>query len=336
MVYAYIVACNVTSVGQVVYLLVHLTMFKSKRGSNMTKVWNEIEPAKPTRRNGKILAAAIGTIGIALSIAANAADWSDTSIGYRYGTKFAEPFNTSDISKNIINLTHVSGYKYGTNFFNVDMLLSDNKDPSNANSTDGAQEVYVVYRNTVDLGKVTGRDYKYGVVKGVGATFGFDYNTKTDAGYNSKKRMAVLGPTLMFDVPGFLNVSLLALWESNAPCSTFTNPNTCVSRFSYDTHPMLTAAWGIPIGSSAFSFEGFVNFIASKGKDEFGADTKPETNFDGQIMADVGMLTGGPKGTFKVGLEYQYWRNKFGNDASGPAGSGAFARTPMIRAEYHF
>jgi hypothetical protein len=55
--------------------------------------------------------------------------FSDTSIGYRYGTEFAEPFNNNAISKDIINLNHVSGYKYGTNFFNVDMLLSDNKDP---------------------------------------------------------------------------------------------------------------------------------------------------------------------------------------------------------------
>jgi nucleoside-specific outer membrane channel protein Tsx len=270
------------------------------------------------------------------SFSTHAAVWSDTSISWRYGEKFAEPYETNNIHKNIFALTHASGYAYGTNFFNVDMLLSDSKDPSNANSTSGAQEVYVVYRNTVDIGKVTGSDIKFGVVKGVGATFGFDYNTKTDAGYNSKKRMPVLGPTLMFDVPGFLNVSLLALWESNAPCNTYTTPDTCVSRYTYKTHPMLTAAWGIPLGSSAFSFEGFMNYIASKGKDEFGADTKPETNFDGQVMADVGMLTGGPKGTFKVGLEYQYWKNKFGNDSSGPAGSGAFAKTPMVRAEYHF
>lgn len=290
--------------------------------------------ARPLKGRSKGFAAIMGAMGFSLSILANAADWSDTSIGWRYGTKFAEPYNTADISKSIVNLTHVSGYKYGTNFFNVDMLVSDNKDASNANATTGAQEVYVVYRNTVDIGKVTGSEYKFGIVKDVGATFGFDYNTKTDAGYNSKKRMLVVGPTLMIDVPGFLNVSLLALFESNAPCSTFSN--TCVPRYSYKTHPMLTAAWGIPIGSSAFSFEGFMNYIASKGQDEFGADTKPETNFDGQIMADVGMLTGGTKGTFKVGLEYQYWKNKFGNDASGPAGSGAFARTPMIRAEYHF
>ena len=41
-------------------------------------------------------------------------------------------------------------------------------------------------------------------------------------------------------------------------------------------------------------------------------------------------------GSFKVGLEYKCWKNKFGNDSAGQAGSGAFAKTPMIRAEYNF
>lgn len=268
----------------------------------------------------------------ACSVAAHAADWSDTSIGYRYGTKFGEPYNNRDISKNIFNLTHVSGYKYGTNFFNADMLLSDNKDPSSAGSQTGAQEVYVVYRHTLDLGKLTGKEYKFGPARGVGLTAGFDFNTKTDAGYNSKKRMLVAGPTLMMDVPGFLNVSLLELWESNAPYNTFTNVST--PRYTYKTHPMLSLAWGIPfhLGTVPLSFEGFGNFIASKGKDEFGANTAAETDIDAEVMYD---LSGG-KNTFKLGLEYQYWKNKFGNDASGPAGSGAFAKTPMVRAEYHF
>ena len=52
----------------------------------------------------------------ACSLSAQAADWSDTYIGYRYGTKFAEPFNNQDIAKNIVNLQHVSGYKYGVDF----------------------------------------------------------------------------------------------------------------------------------------------------------------------------------------------------------------------------
>ena len=85
------------------------------------------------------------------------------------------------------------------------------------------------------------------------------------------------------------------------------------------------------------SFEGFANLIASKGKDEFGGHTATETNIDMELMFDVGAGTGMMgKNTFKVGIEYQYWKNKFGNNASGPAGNGAFAKTPMIRAEYHF
>ncbi len=271
----------------------------------------------------------------ACSLAAQAAEWSDTSIGYRFGTQYAEPFNPSDIRKNIFNLAHVSGYKYGSNFFNADLLLSDAKDPAGAGSTNGAHEVYVLYRHTLDLAKVTGSAFKFGPLRGVGATLGFDFNTKTDAGYNSKKRMLVAGPTLMIDVPGFLNVSLLALWESNAPYNTFTGVST--PRYRYDTHPMLNLAWGIPFNVGIpLSFEGFANFIASKGKDEFGGDTAAETNIDMQVMADLSALAGAAKNTFKLGLEYQYWNNKFGNNHRGAAGKGASAKTPMIRAEYHF
>lgn len=51
--------------------------------------------------------------------------------------------------------------------------------------------------------------------------------------------MLVLGPTLMFDVPGFLEVSLLALRESNAPYSGFARTSTAC--YTYKTHAMLTA-----------------------------------------------------------------------------------------------
>jgi hypothetical protein len=70
----------------------------------------------------RILGAAIAVAAACGSMTAGAADWSDTSIGYRYGTRFAEPYGRTDIQKNIYSLTHVSGYKYGTNFFNADLL----------------------------------------------------------------------------------------------------------------------------------------------------------------------------------------------------------------------
>jgi len=267
----------------------------------------------------------------ALAAGAHGADWSDTSLGWRYGTKFAEPYGATDIHKNILSLTHVSGYKYGTNFFNADMLMSDSRDPG-AGTTAGAQEVYVVYRNTIDLGKVSGKDLKSGWMRGAGLTVGFDFNSKNDS-YASKKRMLVVGPTLMLDVPGFVNMSVLVLEESNAPAG--------VSRYSYKTHGAFEVDWGIPFGAGGvpLSFGGYALYIASKGTNEFGGPTAAETHIDMALMADVGALAGGPKSTFKAGIGYEYWRNKFGNPttaAGAGAGPGATARTPMVRVEYHF
>lgn len=248
-----------------------------------------------------------------------AADWSDNAISYRYGTRFAEPYVSSDISKHVVNFTHASGGKHGTDFLSVDVLHSDRED-------NNATEVYLVYRHTLDLGQLSGRNFKFGPVRGLGLTGGVDLNTKNDPGYKSKKRMLVLGPTLMFDVPGFLNVSLLALWESNHPVGV-------ASRYRYDTHPMLAAAWNIPLGGEKWSFEGYLNYIAAKGLNEYGGPTAAETNIDMQLMYDFSTAAGLKPKTLKGGLEYQYWRNKFGNPPSVP---GSLARTPMIRAEYHF
>jgi len=270
----------------------------------------------------------------AATCAAHAADWSDTSLSYRYGTKFAEPYIDADISKQVVNFSNVSGYKYGKNFFSIDFLLSDDKDPSAVGAHSGAHEAYAVYRNTLDLGAVTGTKLGFGPVRSIGATVGFDMNSKTDAGYNSKKRMLVAGPTLMFDVPGFLDLSLLALRESNAPFNGFSGVST--DRYTYKTHAMLSAAWGIPfsLGSVPLSFEGYADYIGTKGRNEFGGPTAVEINVDMQVMYDLSPAIGAAKNTLKLGVEYQYWKNKFGNPSD--TVPGATARTPMVRLEYHF
>lgn len=270
-------------------------------------------------RSALRLATGIGIILSLLSGQSMAVEWSDNAIGYRYGTKFAEPYVSSDIRKHIINFTHASGSKIGSNYVNVDVLKSDRRD-------DNATELYLVYRYTLDLGKVSSRDLRFGPVRGMGFTAGVDLNTKNDPGYGSKKRMLVAGPTLMFDVPGFLNVSLLALWESNRPVGVG-------SRYYYDVHPMLAAVWNIPVSGEKWSFEGYINYIAAKGLNEFGGPTSAETNIDMQLMYDVSSAANLKPKTLKVGVEYQYWRNKFGNPSNVP---GSTARTPMIRAEYHF
>ncbi|MEH6433723.1 outer envelope protein [Massilia sp. DD77] len=267
---------------------------------------------------------------------AQALDWSDNAISWRYGTRFAEPFNPDHINKHVIALTHASGYKYGSNYFNLDLLKSDSKDPRSLTDSSGAEEAYLLYRHTLDIGALSGRELRFGKIKGLGLTAGFDLNTKGDVGYNSRKRMLVAGPTLMWDVPGFLNTSLLLLHESNAPSGAFP-PISGVAgrRYTFDNHPMFSASWGIPV-AEGWSFEGYANFIASKGLDEVGNPTSAETNIDMQLMYDIGARYGQKKNRFRIGIEYQFWNNKFGNSRVTTGGRGQRASTPMVRAEYHF
>ena len=272
----------------------------------------------------------------AAAVGVQAADWSDTSIALTHGKKFAEPYGATDITKNIYTFKHVSGDKNGQNFFVADMLQSDGKDPG-ASTTGGAQEVYAVYRRLFDLKKITGNTYAFGPVKNMGVTAGFDWNTKNDS-YGSKKRMLVVGPTMMMDVKqGFFDVSVLMLNESNDPNANRFGYST--GRYSYKNHASLSMAWAVPTGVNNLGFEGWADFISSKGKDETGGDTKPETHIYTAFMYDVSAPVGAAKNTLKVGAGYEYWKNKFGNDTTATgagAGPGATAKTPFVKAEYHF
>ena len=292
----------------------------------------------------KTLMTAMATIlgGVGVMQSAQAATWSDTSIGWRYGTQFAEPYKNdadgsrTDITKQIFNLTHASGDKYGSNFFNVDLLQSNDEPNSTQSNNKGTQEAYVVIRRYLDLGAITKTNLSVpGYIRGAGLTAGLDWNTKNDS-YSSKKRMWVVGPTIQFDVPGFLDFSILALVESNDPSSDTPRFGYSSGRYTYDTHAAAQFTWGIPIAKTPLSFEGYALWIDSKGKNESGGDTKAETHIDARVMYDLSSVIGLKGSKLRAGAGYEYWKNKFGNDTDGFAGKGATASTPMVRVDYHF
>ena len=289
-----------------------------------------------------------------------AEDWSDFYIGYRYGKNYSDPYEGNAIPKNILTFNYTGSYVLGTNYLNLDILKSTSGDPVLGDPGQGATEAYAIYRNVVYASKVFDREFQYGWVRDIGGTAGFDWNTKNNA-YQSEKRMLVVGPTVMFDVPGFLNASVFALWESNHPSNcayannmpaSTCNPSTALpnGRYYYKLHPSLNLTWGIPfeLGSSRFNFKGFLDYIATKGNMESGNPSAPETHIDVALMYDISPLVGQKNNTVQIGFEYEYWMNKFGNYNSGPAGNpafssptpnspnGAFASTPAIRIEFHF
>ena len=267
------------------------------------------------------------------SVSAMADDFSDTSIGYRYGTRFREPNNPDDITKNIVQFTHASTYRYGSNYLNIDYFKSDSKDPASGTDSGGAAELYLTYRHQLQYGKVTGTPLAFGVIRDVALTAGFDLNTK-DSAMGPRKQVIVLGPTIKFDVPGFLDVGLWYYRERNhcgiAPCL---EPGAH-SELTFDPTYLLNATWGIPfhVGTVPLKFQGFVNFVGKKGKDYTNRDTARETLLRTSLMVDVGQVFSGRKNVAYVGVGYEYWHNKYGNQP----GVGTQVRAPQLQVEWHF
>ncbi len=251
--------------------------------------------------------AALGLVALA-AVPANAANWSDTFLGYRTSTQYREPAILGTQEKNIFQLSHASGWDYGSNFFNVDMLMSTGTDPAvGTNGKSGANEVYVTYRTALNLGKVFKTDLGFGPVRDISITAGGDFNAK-DTNFGSKKRFLVLGPTLNFKVQGgFFDLSLFAAHEQNYN-------GILAKSVDFKTTYMASAAWGVPVtmGPVSAEFKGYANYVGPKGKDGLGVETVAETLADVNFLFDISGLFGRkPKAVF-IGPGYQYWNNKFG------------------------
>jgi len=268
--------------------------------------------------------------------AAHAVTWSDTYIGYRFGTQFHEPANPKKVQKNVIQFTHASGYSLGQNFVNLDVLMSDHNDPANGGDS-GATEFYLTYRHQLHASKVLGKAMAFGPVKDMALSLGADLNTKNTA-FAPRKRLLLLGPTFKFDVPGFLDVSLFYAREWNH-CGL--NAPVCKrNSILFDPYLLFNVSWGIPFnaGSVPMKFQGFLNYATEKGKDYGYVDTAAETLMRTSLMVDVGQMATGTKNVFWMGVGYELWRNKFGNEnyGNGREKPGIDTNAMTFQAELHF
>ncbi|WP_157057135.1 hypothetical protein [Herbaspirillum autotrophicum] len=252
-----------------------------------------------------------------------AADWADNSVGISYGSRYREPGVNEDIAKTVFNFTHASGYKYGSNFFSADFLKSDSKDPSaGTGNTDGALEVYAVYRNQLSMSAVSGKKLAFGPVRDVSLSAGFDVGTKNTT-FASRPIKLVIGPTLNFAIDkGFFDFSVFYYHETN-------NNGIVGKKVTFDSTYQLSAAWskGFELGLPLV-FKGYAVHTGAKGLNGFGMGTGPETVVHTVLMADIGSLAGKP-GTVYAGVGIDHFTNKFGE-------RGVNQTTPIAALEVHF
>lgn len=254
-------------------------------------------------------------------------EWTSNTLGFRYGQQFTNPNNPDKFAKRIYSFSHADGYRYGSNFFHLDVFFSDSRDPRKG-TDHGGSEVYAVYRHQLYASRVFDVPLGKGLVKDHALTFGFDASRNNNLA-SAKKRALVIGPTVKFNGAGVLDLSLLYYREKNH----FGVPGAKHPDHTFDGTYMLNLTWLKPfqLGERMAKFQGFLNHVGEKGEDYNDKDTAAETLVRTSLM--VAALPGARRQpNLWLGVGYEYWHNKFGVDG----GTGSRTSTPTVNLEFSF
>jgi len=229
------------------------------------------------QRTARATALALGLIGAA---GAQAADrWSSTNVQVLYG----ETFELGPDTRTILTLEHASGWEYGDNFFFVDVTSFE----------DEGTELYGELLSRLSLSKISGKTVGVGPLTDVLLAGHLEFGRSAG---DVESRTYLYGIGTDWKIPGFAFFHLDFFVRDDA---------------NIDASPtwQITPSWLYPfnIGPVKASFGGFIDFAGGQGDEERSIIGAP------QLLVDVGNFWGAPE-RLHAGVEYQFWRNKFGID----------------------
>jgi hypothetical protein len=253
--------------------------------------------------------------------------WSDTYVSVRNLWQDKQPGYAGAVNEIAGNVSYANAWTYGSNFASFDLENFGHQDPANIvgypgqKATSDSFEFYGLYRTVLSGNKISGtNNFSFGPIKDIGFEMGFDICTQDDQ-FASYKRLLVAGPQFSIAVPkGFWTISVHISKEWNTDAFA-PDGSTNFDPFN--------------VGPVSLKFTGFGDIILPKGKGYPGADpTGTEILLHPKLMVDVGALAGLKPGQFDAGVGYEYWYNKFGNQAKYLPGTQQNA--VFVEAGYHF
>lgn len=186
-------------------------------------------------------------------------------------------FEVGAAERTILRVEHADGWSFGDNYLFFDTI------DSGAQST----AMYGEYAPRLSIGKLLGKDLAAGPIADVlvaGAiNMGNDF------------RAYLYGAAVDLKLPGF------AYFQLNA----YVRDDKALAGQTWQ----LTPVWLYPfqVGSLKFSLQGFIDYAGTEGPSRTNLVAAP------RLWLDVGALFGTPQ-RIEAGVEYMYWRNKYGID----------------------
>ena len=222
------------------------------------------------------LVIAVGAI-TAESALAGSATFSSTNIQYLYGTDY----ELGDETRSIITLEHVNAWKYGDNFFFVDITNSDRVGDQTGT------EFYGEISPRLSLSAISGKPLSAGIIKDVLITTTMEVGDAGSGFHNYLYGLAI-------------DLNILPVAQINYYVRNEVNSTT-------ELGSQITLVWLAPfsLGPVGMSFEGFFDYAWGNDPSENNIVAGP------RLLVDVGKFFGAPQ-ALQAGIEYQYWKNKFG------------------------
>ena len=198
-------------------------------------------------------------------------------------------YEVGDTDKTVFTLEHASGHSWGSIFTFVDRLSHDN---------DNQHELYGEFGANITL-----KELDHSVFKDVYLATQWEFNSDKFAQFDNY----LVGVGANLSIPNF-NFANITYYRRNNELG--------------DNNNQLTFVWSVPFGDSIV-YDGFIDAVESTNTIASGY------NFTSQLKYDVGQHLGIEKNKFYAGIEYVYWKNKFGID-------GITEKNPNIMVKWHF
>ena len=213
--------------------------------------------------------------------------WQNNSLTYLYG----HDYKIDPEIQQTITFEHASGWSFGDLFFFTD-LIKYNTDARNGNG-DG-HTYYGEFSPRLSFGKISGADLSFGPIKDVLLAFTYEFGEKDVDAY-------LLGPAVDLDIPGFDYFQLNTYLRK--PDGSRPGKNVW----------QITPVWAytIAVGESDILIDGFMDWVVDNDSNRRG-DYHANLHFNPQIKYDLGKAMKWGEKQLYVGIEYDYWKNKYG------------------------
>ena len=227
--------------------------------------------------------------------------WQDNSLSFLAGGKFKLDPETQQT----ITVEHASGWSVGDLFIFVDGIYFNGDQDSNGNKVSYYGEIAPRF----SAGKIMKKDLTVWFIKDFLAAGCYEF------GENSTDNLlGGLGVDLA--VPGFDFVQLNVYRRFN--------------DLSRDPEAyQVTPVWklSVPLGKSSFIFDGFIDWVIG--------DNTDNLHICPQLKFDVGIFFGMRAQSLLAGVEYDYWKNKYGvQDGDFGLDTNQSAISALVK--YHF